>query len=1152
MSMDSSSRWSSDISATDIFDSLVQDTAFVAADGTVLKVNASWRQSATMQQVASLEGRKYACTLAGDHHFQDASYAQEAAAGVQAVLDGENKGFILEHLHRAGGKSRRFLFRATRLDGSLKGALISHEEITGSADAELKLAAALKENDDLRAALDEHAIVATTDARGRITSVNDKFCRISKYSREELVGQDHRIINSGHHSREFMQTLWDTIRQGRPWHGEIRNRAKDGSFYWVDTTIVPFLNEEGKIRQYTAIRADITERKAAEETLREQEGLMSLYVEHCPVAVAMLDRNLCYLVASRRWKEDFGLADRALPGMGHHEVFPGISHRWREVHERCLAGAVERCEEDRLELSDGTVRWLRWEVHPWRQADNSIGGIILFSEDITARKTMESALHASEERLHVVTEHMTEGLVISRLDGELIHWNRAALAMHRFSSLEECDRRLPEFTSIFQLMELGGRILPLEQWPMLRLFRGEVLEDVELRIRRTDSDWERIFRYNGAIVTAPSGERLAYLTISDMTARKQAEVALENNRRLLSDVIENTGSLVFVKDLEGRYQLVNRKWEEITGRPRTEVLGRSDIEMFPGAEGRRFREADLAVLNSGAGQTLEEKLEGGGRERFFLSVKFPLRDSEGRVTGLCGMSAEITERKHAEETMREQAALLDKAQDAISVRDLENKVTFWNKSAERMYGWTTAEAVGRSIEDLLYPDPAPFRKAVETVRSTGEWIGEIEQRTKAGASLTVQARWTLVRDDAGKPKAILSINTDLTERKKLEQQFLRAQRLESIGTLAGGIAHDLNNVLSPIVMALDLLQLKTTDRETQELLAIISSNARRGADMVRQVLSFARGMSGDRLEVQVKHLIRDIKQIINDTFLKHVQVRTLFGNDLWTVIGDATQLHQVLLNLCVNARDAMPDGGSLILSAENMNLDAQYTGLNMEGTPGPYVCLQVEDTGTGMPPEILDKIFDPFFTTKDLGKGTGLGLSTTLAIVKSHGGFIRVYSEVGKGTKFKVFLPATVGTGDGGESNREVEMPRGHGETILLVDDEASVRQITRQTLEAFGYRVVVACDGADAIAIFAQRQTEIMAVLTDMMMPVMDGASLIQVLRKLNPKLPIIAASGLSNNSQITRATGLGVDQFLPKPYSADTLLKALRNVLRKQWQAV
>jgi PAS domain S-box-containing protein len=512
------------------------------------------------------------------------------------------------------------------------------------------------------------------------------------------------------------------------------------------------------------------------------------------------------------------------------------------------------------------------------------------------------------------------------------------------------------------------------------------------------------------------------------------------------------------------------------------------------------------------------------------------------------LKREMEERRKLQEQFRNQASLLDKARDAIIVSDLEHRISYWNKSASRLYDWSAEEAIGRSMPELICKDITVYSRAFAELMKSGEWVGELQQTTKDGREITVEARWTLVCDANDSPTSILAINTDVTKQKQLEHQFLRAQRMESIGTLAGGIAHDLNNVLTPITMSIELLKRKMPDEKSLDILNTIASSTRRGADMVKQVLSFARGMEGRRLQVQVKHLLKDIVKMCQDTFPKQIQTDLRLDQNLWTVEGDPTQLHQVLLNLCVNARDAMADGGQLVVSAHNEVLDERYTSLNLEAKIGPHVVIQVEDSGTGMPQEVIDKIFDPFFTTKEIGRGTGLGLSTSLSIVKSHGGFIRVESEPRKGTRFRLYLPGIVTTQPQPEAEEPFVPQKGNGETVLVVDDEEFVREVTQKTLELYDYKVLQAADGAEAINIFSQHKDrdQIAAVLMDMMMPGLDGAATIAILQKINPGVRVIATSGVGDYA--AKAAALGVHRFMQKPYTGDTLLKEIGQAVHER----
>ncbi len=503
--------------------------------------------------------------------------------------------------------------------------------------------------------------------------------------------------------------------------------------------------------------------------------------------------------------------------------------------------------------------------------------------------------------------------------------------------------------------------------------------------------------------------------------------------------------------------------------------------------------------------------------------------------------------RQSEEQIRQQAALLDITQDAIVVTDLNGRVLFWNKGAERLYGWRPEEArslaAQLNIFSRLMP-PARSNEIQEGLREKGSWRGELQQITKDKREIIVESRVTCIQNEAGDAISMLFVNTDITEKKSLEKQFLRAQRLESLGTLASGIAHDLNNILSPILLGTQLIRGENRDPDFNEVLDQIESAARRGSDIIRQLLTFGRGIEGQRLPLQLKHLLREIEKILQATFPKSVVIKNRITRDLWAVEADATQLHQVLMNLSVNARDAMPDGGLLVISAENRLLHANETR-PPEIKPGPYVLLEVADTGTGIPPEIAEHIFDPFFSTKEPGRGTGLGLSTALGIVKSHGGFIQVKSKPGEGSVFQIFLPALPNARPARPTRLGKVSRNGRGQCILIVDDEQAVCALARQILEAHNYQVECADNGADALAKFLERQHEIKLVVTDLIMPVMDGLALVRALKKVAPALPIVLCSGAEQEPRINEIRRQG--RFLSKPYSGEDLLDAVNEVETK-----
>jgi PAS domain S-box-containing protein len=519
------------------------------------------------------------------------------------------------------------------------------------------------------------------------------------------------------------------------------------------------------------------------------------------------------------------------------------------------------------------------------------------------------------------------------------------------------------------------------------------------------------------------------------------------------------------------------------------------------------------------------------------------RTEFGGKPAVLGMLLDVTERKLAHDKIAEQARMLDLASDGIIVSDLQDRILYWNQSAQRIYGWTAQQAVGGVAFEKMRVNPAEFQKAKQALLQDGQWHGEFIHPDQHGGEIIVESRWTLVHDPQGKPDSILAINTDITRPKKLEAQFLRTQRLESIGVLAGGIAHDLNNVLAPILMSGHLLEMNPDDPERGKLISGILASTQRAANLVRQILTFARGTDGRRTAMQPRQLLEELRKILNETLPKSIRLRIDDAPDARMIVADPTQLHQVLMNLCINARDAMPNGGELTVAVANVEVDEHDATINGKVRPGPYVVFNVTDNGTGMTPEIRERIFDPFFTTKETGKGTGLGLSTALGIVKSHGGFINLDSKPNQGSCFKVYLPAQAAAQPGADKQRnDTAILRGNNELIMVVDDEAPVRNITKQTLKMFGYRVVTANDGAEAIACYVRQRDEIALVLLDMMMPVLDGPATIHALEEINPEIKIIAASGLTSEGQILSPT---VRVFLPKPYTAEKMLNAIHEVL-------
>jgi len=888
---------------------------------------------------------------------------------------------------------------------------------------------------------------------------------------------------------------------------------------------------------------DVTTAKTASHRL-------SLIVEGSDDAIIGKDLNSIITSWNKGAEKIFGYTAGEMLGTSILRLIP--EDRWDE--EAQILAKIGRGEnvdhfETQRQTRDGRLIDVSVTASPIRDATGKVIGASKVAHDITERKLSEKALHRERDFVSAVVDTVGSLVVVIDREAKIIRFNRACEQLTGYSFEEVKGQNLIDLL-----------IMPEERATTTAEFHnlcaGQFPNTFENHWVTRQGDPRVIVWSNTALLDANGNVEYVIGTGTDVTDRKRSEEALRESRATLDSALASMSDAVFITDGNGRFIEFNDAFVSLhrfSNRdecfkvfseyadflevflPNGE-LAPLDMWAVPRAlRGETAANAEFTMRRKDTGETW------AGTYSFS-----PIRNHEGVIVGTVTVGRDITERKRDAEKIAEQAALLDKARDAILVRDLEGNILFWNNGAERVYGWSREEAVGHNVLELFYSTPGKFEEVnAQTIRQ-GEWQGELQHLTKDKRELTIEARWTLIRDNEGKPKSILAINSDITEKKKIEAQFMRAQRMESIGTLAGGVAHDLNNILAPIMMSIDILKAISTEPQAITILETIEVSAKRGADIVRQVLSFSRGLEGQRIEVHPKHLVKDLQNIIQDTFPKDIRLQFSVPNDTWTILGDPTQVHQILLNLCVNARDAMPNGGSLAVRAENCELDEQYAAMNIQAKPGRYVLISVTDSGTGMPPGVIDKIFEPFFTTKPLNKGTGLGLSTVMAIVKSHDGIVNVYSEPGKGTTFQIYLPATeTTTTPHQEKAQAANLPRGHGETILVVDDEASILTITCQTLQAFGYRVLTAANGAAAVAAYAKQPGEIAVVLTDMMMPIMDGPATIHALLQINPQVKIIAASGLTTNGHEAQVASAGITHFLTKPYTAATLLKSLRALL-------
>jgi two-component system cell cycle sensor histidine kinase/response regulator CckA len=754
----------------------------------------------------------------------------------------------------------------------------------------------------------------------------------------------------------------------------------------------------------------------------------------------------------------------------------------------------------------------------------------------------ERALEDSRERLALSLESTAQGLYEIDLPTGQVVWNPA---YPRIPGHDPAGYR-ETFDSAL------SRVHPDDREQLLKCYQDYVegrteRYRTEFRMATADGDWRWILSLGRVVERDAQGRPSRFLgTHTDITERKAAEARVADALGFARAVIHSSPLGIIAYGPEGGCVTANESAAQIVG---------TDV---PGLLRQNFRQLDswrrsglLAVAEaageSGAPQVFRGALHTSfGRHLWIEAELVPFRYADQHHLLL--LLADRTIEQAAQDNLRLLHAAVQAAPSAWVITDATGRVEWVNPAFSRLTGYGVGEVVGQNPRLLRSGRHGPefYQQMWATIRRGEVWSGEICNRRKDGTLYDEHMTIAPVRGADGAIEHYVAIKDDITANRLLQQQLTRTQRLESIGMLASGIAHDLNNVLTPILLSIELLRAKYPGRDGEQHIQTVASAATRGAGIVRQVLTFARGLdTGERADVQPRYLLKELARLAEETFPRNIEVQCEIARDVRMVRGDITQLHQVLLNLAVNARDAMPQGGTLTLSARNHHLAAPDP-VHPEQPPGDYVVLAVTDSGSGMPPEVIEHLFEPFYTTKARGKGTGLGLSTAYGIVRSHGGVIDVRTNLGQGSTFAIRLPAVTA------ASRPPQAPaqpasacNGDGRRVLVVDDEESIRALTAMILRKHGFVPEGAADGREGLDKFEADPAGFAAAIIDMMMPRMNGTELVRAIRARHPRFPILLSTGLisagADPSVEEELRAAGVRNFLHKPYGEPDLIRAL-----------
>jgi PAS domain S-box-containing protein len=985
-----------------------------------------------------------------------------------------------------------------------------------------------------RTLIEKSPVAISISRAGRTIYVNQKFLELYGYqSAQELAG--HLIADDwAPECREMITERTRRRARGETVPSEYEGIAqrKDGSQFPVEIKVSQVELPDGPASM--AFLTDITERRRDAQRIADALSFNQAMLGASPVGIIVFKATGECVSASEALVKIAGGPREALLKQNFHQLESWKNSGMLAAAEDALATQTERFLETQSTTTFGRKGWFscRFTTFQYRGEPH----LLLLVNDITERKRAEQALLASEATLHAVFQAAPIGICIMK---DRLFQSANAFWCESFgypekSLLGKSPRMLYESDEEYDRV---GR----ELYAHLQE-RG--IATAGTRLRRSDGVLRDVI-----LTTAPlrDGDPTAGIvtTIRDITERKRAEKEIERTALEWQTTFDAMEEAVWILDRDNRILRTNKAAEKFFNHPCCDMMAKPCWEIAHCATGPIPNCPFVLARKSGHREMVELQQDG----RWLAFAVDPITDAGGHIAGAVHIVSDITERKRAEQQMKEafdfnQTIIADAAVGIVAYK-ASGQCVLANEAAAKTLNGPVPRLLEQNFRHLVSWHASGLLQIAEEVLATKEPRQcEAHLTTSFGREVWLASHFSHFIQN-GEPH-LLHIFIDATDQKKLESQFLRSQRMESLGTLAGGIAHDLNNVLAPILISIQLLKEEIADPALKKLLDSLETNVSRGADLVQQVMVFGRSVKTDREIIHVQHIAHEIRDIVRETFPKSVEFQMEVARDLWPVSCDPTQIHQVLLNLAINARDAMPGGGRLSLRLENVTFDKAYAGRNPEAQPGPYVLISVQDTGAGIPAEVQEHMFEPFFTTKEAGKGTGLGLSTTLGIVKSHGGFILCESAPGKGSVFKVHLPASAAPGSV-TSSKTTQMPRGHNELILVVDDEPSILEIALATLTHFGYRALPAANGAEAVEIYRKRHDEIAAVITDMAMPVMDGAATIIALKAINPDVKIIASSGFSSKMTMPGKSRVPFKHFIHKPYSSAKLLQEIHAILHE-----